>query len=350
MQNILPELTRMLESGENLPTEQVSHLADLLASAKIPTGDKAALLRCLAAKGETPHEVAAFASAFRKLATDPEVSDLAADAIDIVGTGGDRSGTYNFSTTTALALAASGVRVMKHGNRSITSKSGSADFLAALGVTMDAPTPHFRESLQRFNFCFFFAPRFHPAFKEIMPVRKALAEQGIRTVFNLLGPLINPGRPAYQVTGVFSPTWVGAVADALSTLGLQRGLVIHCRASDQQGIDELTTAGENLLQSCGVNPAPLPVMPTLSSLGLHHTSLALIRGGDAEDNLSTFRAILENRAPEPVTESLLLNIAAGLLVMERVNSWEEGVEAGRRLITSGDFANWVSRFSKFLKS
>ena len=164
---------------------------------------EADFLLALAEKGETPAEVAAFAAGISSLAVDPGVSDWADRAIDVCGTGGDGSGTFNISTAVSFIVAAAGVPVFKHGNRSITSKCGSADLLEALGIRLDATAEQVRASLEAVSFCFFFAPAYHPAFKEIMPVRKALATEGKRTIFNLLGPLINPGKPAHQLLGVF---------------------------------------------------------------------------------------------------------------------------------------------------
>src|SRR5258708_24510059 len=172
------------------------------------------MLTALAGKGETAAEVAAFANAFRARALNPGVEAWAPRAIDIVGTGGDHAGGFNISSVVVLVLASAGVTVMKHGNRGVTSKCGSADLLAALGVNLEAPPEKLRRALDELGFVFFFAPGYHPAFKNIGPGRKALAARGQRTIFNILGPLINPGRPAHVLLGVFSAACVDRLAPA----------------------------------------------------------------------------------------------------------------------------------------
>ena len=198
---ILTELTKQLSNWTNLQFEQVEVAASELSSPDVSGEEKSSFLVALADKGETADEVAAFAQAFRQRAVDPGVQDWAADAIDVVGTGGDHSGGFNVSSLVVLTLASAGVPAMKHGNRGITSKCGSADLLAALGVDLTATPEKLQNALRELGFVFFFAPNYHPAFKHIVPVRKALAAEGRRTVFNILGPLINPGRPAHVLLG-----------------------------------------------------------------------------------------------------------------------------------------------------
>src|SRR6185436_16178050 len=195
--------------------------------------------------------VAAFASAFRSRAVNPGVEAWAPRAIDIVGTGGDHAGGFNISSLVVLVLASTGVTVMKHGNRGITSKCGSADLLGELGVKLDAPPEKLRRALDELGFVFFFAPGYHPTFKHIGPVRKALAARGQRTVFNILGPLINPGRPAHVLLGSFSAAWVPKLADALHALGAQAGLAAHGVIAADRGIDEMTTATMNRVRGFG---------------------------------------------------------------------------------------------------
>ena len=207
MQTLKP-ITDVLFAGGNLQPDQAEALAELLISPEVSQESKRDCLLALAVKGETATEVAAFARTFRGQAVDPNVGEWASRAIDVCGTGGDGSGTFNISTAVSFIVAAAGIPVFKHGNRSITSKCGSADLMEALGIKIDAESERMRDSLHELNFCFFYAPAYHPAFKEIMPVRRALAEAGQRTIFNLLGPLINPGRPAFQLLGVFSKEWV----------------------------------------------------------------------------------------------------------------------------------------------
>ena len=247
----LENLAEKAEAGHDLDDTELRIAADLLTASEPASGDKERFLVALADKGESPSEIAAFASRFRELARDPEVSGFADSAIDVCGTGGDKSGSFNISTTVAFLLAAADVCVFKHGNRSITSKCGSADLLEAIGIRLEAEPELLRSSLEELQFAFFFAPAFHPAFKEIVPVRKSLAEQGQRTVFNVLGPLINPGRPAHQLLGVFSSEFVSRIAACLEVLDLRRALVVHGALAEGGGLDELSCCGTNLVAGVG---------------------------------------------------------------------------------------------------
>ena len=219
MATALTALTAAASAGRDLASAEAAVAAMAMADGAIPDADKAAFLLALARKGETAGEVAGFARTYRDLARQVDFGDLAARGIDIVGTGGDRSGSFNISSASALIVAAAGVPVLKHGNRSITSKSGSADFLAGLGVTLDATDDQLRRALTEANFCYLYAPAFHPAFKAVLGVRKQLAEGGNKTIFNVLGPLINPARPAHMVVGVYDERWVAPLAAALGERG-----------------------------------------------------------------------------------------------------------------------------------
>ena len=188
----LEQLTESVKAGQSMSRAEAEASAQLLGSESISNEQKCAFLKALADKGETAEEVSGFASVFRSLAIDPMVSDFAERGVDVCGTGGDGFGTFNISTTVSFLLAASGVPVLKHGNRSITSNCGSADLMEALGIRLEVELPVHRKALEVLNFTFFFAPAFHPVFKAIMPARKALAEQGQKTIFNLLGAMINP--------------------------------------------------------------------------------------------------------------------------------------------------------------
>ncbi len=226
-------------------SSEAAEAVRILTMPEVAEGEKAAFLTALAHKGETAEELAAFALELRKLARDPGMSEWSPRAIDIVGTGGDHAGGFNVSTVVVLTLASAGVPVMKHGNRGITSKCGSADLLSGLGYQIEATPEKLREGIKELGYVFFFAPVYHPAFKEIGPVRRTLAAQGQRTIFNLLGPLINPGRPARSIIGVFAEAWVPRLAAAADQLGLEAGLAVHGTLGDGRGIDELTTATPN---------------------------------------------------------------------------------------------------------
>lgn len=344
--DLLLSLTQCLASRRSLSIDEAKGAAGALASPEPSLDTKEAFLRELAQKGETPEEVFAFAQEFRARAIDPGLSDIAPSAIDVVGTGGDKSGTFNFSTTTALLLAAMGVPVMKHGNRSITSKSGSADLIASLGVPLETTPDYLRRSLEEFNFCFFFAPAFHPSFKEIMPVRKRLAESGTRTIFNLLGPLINPGKPAHQLMGVFHESWVSPVATALDSLGLESALVVHSKISETQGVDELTVSGSNTLKGAGrLKNETFPTAP--SDFGLTAAPLVDIQGGDAQANSSILKNLAAGSMQGPILDTLLFNTGAALYICGRAESIPAGIASAREAIASGNLRTWMNAFQDF---
>lgn len=347
--SVLLELQTQMEAGGDLSPEQVAEAVAALVVAEIPAEQKEAFLTALANKGEKPAEVAAFAAEFRKLARDPGVAQWSGVAIDIVGTGGDHAGSFNISTATAFVLAAAGVKVMKHGNRSITSKCGSADLIAAIGVPLDAPLERMQRSLAELNFCFFFAPAFHPAFKEIAPVRKALAAKGRRSVFNILGPLINPGRPAYQLFGVYARSWVEPLAGALHDLGLTAALAIHGHLpGTDRGLDEWTSATENFYAGAGRLRSPLAALD-LATTGLTPGRLDELQGGDAAVNLAIFETLLENRAPQTIADTVALNAGAALWVTGRAKDLADGVAQVQELLRNGSVKRHVAKTRQFWK-
>ena len=201
---MLEKLAQQLGAARSLSDEEVRQAVEQLADENVPVAGKAGFLAALAHKGETPDEIAAFARALRDKSIVPvlDAETRAREILDVVGTGGDRLGTFNISTTTALVCAAAGVTVAKHGNRAVTSQAGSADVLEALGIRIDSTPAEAAYSLREHRFAFFFAPAYHPAFKHIAAARKLCAERGQRTIFNFLGPLLNPVRPSAMLVGV----------------------------------------------------------------------------------------------------------------------------------------------------
>jgi len=344
---VLVELQTQLAAGGDLTPAQVQAAVAALTAPGVPAEQKGLFLTALALKGERPAEVAAFAAEFRQLARNPGVERWAAQAIDVVGTGGDHAGSFNISTATTFVLAAAGVKVMKHGNRSITSKCGSADLLAAIGVPLDAPLERMQRALDELHFCFFFAPAFHPAFKEIAPVRKALAAKGQRSVFNILGPLINPGRPAFQLFGVFAENWVEPLAGALHDLGLTAAIAIHGREPvTGRGLDEWTTATENVFAGAGRLRSSLARLEP-SATGLPAGRLDELKGGGAPENLAIFEALLDGRAPATITDTVALNAGAALWVVGRAPDIREGVTLAQELLRTGAVKRHVAVVRKF---
>jgi anthranilate phosphoribosyltransferase len=345
----LVDFTRRLEARHELAADEIAGAARALASPA--TGDeiKAAFLGALAAKGETAAEIAAFAREFRAAAIDPGVDEWAPRAIDVVGTGGDHAGGFNISSLVVLTLACAGVPVMKHGNRGITSKCGSADLLAALGVNLEAPPEKHRAAMRELGYVFFFAPAYHPTFKHIASVRKMLAARGQRTVFNILGPLINPGRPAHVLLGVFAEAWVEKLAAALDALGLAAGLVAHGVIDATRGIDELTTATPNRVRGAG-RLRTLDATWHARDHGFASAKFDDLRGGDVAENLAITEAILAGRGPAGLVDTIVLNAAAALWICGRRPTIAEGASEMRELLLGGAVRAKIAATREFYRS
>lgn len=349
---LLKELAVAAAGSDGLSAAEARAAAEQLALPEVSEDDKRALLVAMNTRGETVTEITAFAQVFRELARDPGLGEQAARAIDIVGTGGDKSGSYNVSSTAAFVVAAAGVPVLKHGNRSVTSKCGSADLLAAVGIDLEADLPTTRRSAEELNFAFFYAPAYHPAFKGIMPVRRALADEGRRTIFNLLGPLINPARPAFQLMGVYPAGWTDPLAHVLGELGTRSGLVVHCDLGEGKGMDELTTAGNNRATGFGafasyrrsnVDPAE-PF--TLAEAGLEPSPFEDLLGGDLSHNLTLLDKLMHGQAPRGLEDTVCLNAGAALWIVDRCSTLREGVAAAREILTGGALRRWLTQLKE----
>lgn len=345
----LTDLTARLNNRTDLSSIEVSAAVAALGSPDTDDTAKAAFLAALADKGETPAEIAAFAQAFRSLAVNPGVEAWSSRAIDIVGTGGDHAGGFNISSLVVLVVASAGVPVMKHGNRGITSKSGSADLLAALGVDLAAPPEKLRKALEQLGYVFFFAPNYHPAFKHVGPARKALAAQGRRSVFNVLGPLLNPGRPAHILLGVYSLPLVDKLARTLEALGQEAGLVGHGVITPEKGIDELTTATLNHVNGVG-RLRDVRAQWRAEDFGLAAAPFAELQGGDVAANLATVEAILDGRGPAGLVDTIVLNSAVALRVAGSVNSIREGLAPARDLLLGGAVRAKIAATREFYRS
>jgi anthranilate phosphoribosyltransferase len=365
-----------------------------LASESVTVEDKTKFLRELEENRRSYLTLAEFARVFRQLARNPGVEKWAGRAIDVCGTGGDHSGSYNISTTVAFILAAAGVPVFKHGNRSITSKSGSADFLHANGVPLEASDEVWRKSLEELNFAFFFAPAYHPAFKHVNPARKILATEGRRTIFNFLGPILNPGQPAFQLVGVYASWCVRMVADALTKLKVNRGLCVHGHIPGKsviEGLDEMSVATANFVAGAGKlshlgfrKDAPIPEEypsdfsrfgvgnVSAKAVGLQDGTLEDLKGADANSNMQLLEALLDNRAPQGLIDTVCLNAGAALYIAGKINvsdeeaalitSWAEwreipelmvglkkGTKEARQLLTGGPVREWLKRTREFFQ-
>jgi anthranilate phosphoribosyltransferase len=347
----LQTLTAQLRAGSDLSYDEAESAAQFLALAELDRDDKKNFLLALSNKGETVHEVTAFAQTFRNYAIDAGVEAWADQAIDVCGTGGDGSGTFNISTAVSFVVAAAGVPVFKHGNRSITSSCGSADLLESLGIALEAPHDVLRDSLKELNFCFFFAPAFHPVFKQIVPVRQLLAAEGKRSIFNLLGPLINPGRPAHQLLGVYAPEWVNPLADALDALGLKAGWVAHGLPEQGAALDELSCAGSNLMAGFGRLKSERGELLS-TQVGLKPCRLFDLKGGGVQGNRQLMLRLLAGDSDGIIAglkDSVLLNAGVALYIAGRVDCLVDGIAAARELLDSGRVAQWLSRVQEFYK-
>ncbi|HWA85791.1 MAG TPA: anthranilate phosphoribosyltransferase [Opitutus sp.] len=347
--SLLAQLTPELRAGHNLGATDVETAAAALTETEDTDDVKAEFLAALAAKGETVEEVATFARVFRERAVDPGVERWAARAIDIVGTGGDHAGGFNISSIVVLVLASAGVTVMKHGNRGITSKCGSADLLAGLGVALDAPPEKLRRALDELGFVFFFAPGYHPAFKHIAPVRKALAARGQRSVFNILGPLINPGRPGHVLLGVFARGWVPKLAGALDVLGSSAGLAVHGVIDDSRGIDELTTATRNHVRGFG-RLRDIDAEWNGADHAFARAPFSDLQGGDLAANLAIIDAVLAGKGPAGLVDTIVWNAAVAMWIVGQTPGVRAGIDCARELLLGGAVARKISATREFYRS
>lgn len=339
---MLEKFIPQLLAGRSLSEAQVVEAVEALVDEAEAAATKADFLMHLSRKGETVEEIAAFARALRERALAPPLDPetRAGEILDVCGTGGDRAGTFNVSTCVSVICAAAGVAVAKHGNRAVTSQSGSADVLEALGVRIELSPEEAARALREHRFAFFFAPRFHPAFRHIAPARRLCAERGQRTIFNLLGPLLNPARPTAQLIGVPRPELCAPVARVLQSLGARRGMVV-CGQADAQAathLDELSTLGGNTVAE--FREGGEVVCATLSPEGLpvQRAELADLRGGDRRTNAEIARQILCGNERGPKRELVLLNAAAAFVVAGRADSLRAGWELAARMIDEGGAA------------
>lgn len=358
---MLAGLAEHLRAGQHLLADQVDQAVAELVKEDISAEAKADFLTALAVKGESAEEITAFALALRRRSVPVPLGPAAraAGVLDVCGTGGDRAHTFNISTTVAFIAAAAGVTVAKHGNRAITSRSGSADVLEALGVAVELSPDQAAQGMTDCGFAFLFAPRFHPAFRQIAPARRLCAERGQRTIFNFLGPLLNPALPDCQLMGVPRPDWCAPLATVLQGMGLRRGMVVcgQVPPEDSAGapryLDELSTLGDNTIaefyQAHGFSRSNLSPL----AFAIQSATLAELAGDDATANARLTREILAGRDRGPRRDMVQLNAAAALWVADRVRSLAEGWEMAGALIDDGkaqERLHAVQAFSRALRS
>lgn len=319
-------ILQAVAGGQRLTADAMATAIDTLTAEATPV-QMAAFLMGLRVRGESVEEITGAARSLRaKMAT----VDVAPGAIDIVGTGGDGHGTFNVSTGAALVAAGAGLKVAKHGNRSVSSLSGASDVLSALGVKLDCGPALIARAVEEAGVGFLWAPAHHPAMKAWAGAR---GELGIRTLFNLLGPICNPARVRHHVLGVFAPEWVMPMAEALRTLGAERAWVVH----GHDGLDELSTTGATTVAALeGGSITTFEVTP--EDAGLARVTLADLKGGDGAHNARALKALLAG-APGPYRDIVLLNTAAALVVAGRAATLPEGVALAEAAIGSGAAAS-----------
>jgi len=347
---ILDVLHRLANHRQSLSRAEARAVMTEVLTGQCTDAQIVALLVALHMKGETVEEIVGFAEAIRAAATPLELhansvldaSGTGRDAlVDTCGTGGDTSGTFNISTATAFVVAGAGVRVAKHGNRSVTSKCGSADVMEALGVNIALPPERIAACLEQVGIAFLFAPAMHSAMKYVQPARRELR---LRTVFNLLGPLTNPARATCQVVGVYSADLVEKLAEALSMLGLHRALVVH--GSD--GLDEITISGPTRIGEVREGQVHTYEV-TPEEFGLRKASLEEISGGDAAINAKLIREVLAGEK-SPRRDVVVLNAAAALVAAGKADHMRDAVPLAAQSIDSGAAAKKLVALADFSNS
>ena len=328
-------LIEKLGRREDLTTGEAAEAMAVIMRGEAAPAQIAGLLIGLAMKGERPSELVGFAQTMRAQAVG--LSKPVEPVFDTCGTGGDRSGTFNISTAAALTLAACGVRVAKHGNRSVSSRCGSADVLETLGVNVAASPAVVERCLHEIGIAFFFAPTFHPAMRHAAPARRDL---GVRTAFNLLGPLTNPARASRQIVGVPRPELTELVARSLMLLGSERAWVVH----GADGIDELSTTGYSKVSECR-DGAVQTFYVHPADCGLAKASLEDLKGGDAADNAARIREVLDG-VESPSREIVLLNAGAALFVAGHALTLRDGIAKAATAIDSGAARDVLARLVK----
>jgi anthranilate phosphoribosyltransferase len=327
---------------QSLSGEQATQLMTGLLQEEIPGELASAILIALQMKGVSADELAGMARVLRSQSLQQSaLTDLPTPRIDTCGTGGDGASTFNISTAVAFVAAAAGVAVTKHGNRSASSQVGSADVLEGLGVNLNAPAEKIRAAVQEVGVTFLFAPGWHPAMKAVGPLRRLLK---VRTIFNLMGPLVNPLQPTGQVIGVFGPQVLREMAEALNQLGIGQAIVLHGRERlDEAGLGDLTDLA--VLRQGQV------VMETIDpeAVGVQKATIGALKGGDLATNQAIFMNVLQGKGTQAQTDAVALNAALALQVGERVADTAAGVALAKEVLQSGAAWEKLEALVKFLK-
>src|SRR5439155_14556578 len=335
---MISEAIQKLAERENLTEQEARASMEEIMAGQATDAQIAGFLTALRMKGETATELIGFARVMREKA-EPLWDGEVLTVLDTCGTGGDRSGTFNISTAAAFVAAGAGIRVAKHGNRSMTSRCGSADVMEALRIDIQMPIARLRRAIRDVGIGFLFAPRFHSSMKHVMPVRSQLK---IRTVFNILGPLVNPASACFQVVGVFSPGVMELMAGALDGLGLVSAFVVH----GADGVDEISISGATqIVEMRRGKITKFTIHP--EAFGIPLAPAETVRGGDAASNANTIRAVLGGEKG-PRRNVVLLNAAAAILAAGGAGTWKEAVRVAEDSIDSGAAARKLEELREFV--
>jgi len=331
MMTIVEALKRVLEKQDLTENEMIAVMNQIMSGEALPS-QLAAFLTALRMKGESVSEIVGSAKVMREKAV--SIKTNSENVVDTCGTGGDGADTFNISTASAFVAAGAGAIVAKHGNRAVSSRSGSADVLKCLGVEISAPSEIVEKALSEAGIAFLFAPLMHGAMKHAAPVRKEL---GIRTVFNILGPLTNPAGAKAQVIGIYDKTKLRPMALALAGLGSQRAFVVH----GEDGLDEITLTGKTHvceLKDGAVEDYDLDP----KEFGFEYCSAGELKGGSPEENAQMIKELLSGKRTGPCRDIVVLNSGAALLAAGKAGDWSEAIELAKRSIDSGSAADKLS--------
>lgn len=335
---MIKEAIDRLVKGQDLSVEESMQCVDMIMSGQATQAQIGAFLAAMSLKGETVDEITGAALAMRSKAQKLELDDVY--CVDTCGTGGDKAETFNISTAAAFVAAAAGVPVAKHGNRSVSSLCGSADVLEALGIITDMPPHYTAQSIKEIGIGFMFAPMYHTAMKHAAGPRKEL---GIRTIFNILGPLSNPAGTKGQVLGIYDGAMVRPIAQVLSKLGADRAMVVH----GTDGLDEITISGETMIAEInGGDIIEYTISP--ERFGMERAAKGALKGGDAQHNAAIIRAIFEGQKGA-YRDAVVLNGAAAIYVGKKAETLEQAVALAQKLIDDGRASAKLNQFIEFCR-
>ncbi len=330
------DLTEKLQAGSDLRRAEIARAVTFLLAEETSAAEKADFLKALDEKGESPEEIAGFVEELIDHAIDPglDPAALPGPMLDVCGTGGAGLEIFNVSTTIMFILAAGGATVVKHGNRSVTSCCGSADVLEALGIRLEWPPEELRECVLRLGLGFLYARSYHPAFRALAEMRAQLARENRRTIFNLLGPLLNPARPSRQLIGVYTPRMTAVFAEVLRQLGRERAWIVHGAVGNGRGMDDISTSGVTTLAELAGGRVSAAVID-VRWLGVAEADLADLRGGDAPENARLLTGILSGEVQGAKRDLALVNAAGGFVAAGLARELAEGIELAKEQIENG---------------